>query len=156
MQIEYSPFTTDIEDPKIGLLAACRELGVAVVAYSPLARGLLSGHVPASAQSLGASSTGDPFHIAADGEKEEEAGKRKVRPEASGGDGDGDGDGGDLGLVLDVRKFFPRFSPENLPKNLAIVAELRRMAEDEKGCTAAQLALAWLLYQGDDIFPIPG
>ncbi|KAJ7176894.1 Aldo/keto reductase, partial [Mycena filopes] len=43
VQVEYSPFTLDIEDPKIGLLAACRELGVTVVAYSPLGRGLLSG-----------------------------------------------------------------------------------------------------------------
>lgn len=43
VQIEYSPFTMDIEDPRIGLLAACRELGVAVVAYSPLGRGFLTG-----------------------------------------------------------------------------------------------------------------
>lgn len=43
MQVEYSPFTLDIEDPKIGLLAAARELGVQVVAYSPLGRGLLTG-----------------------------------------------------------------------------------------------------------------
>jgi aryl-alcohol dehydrogenase-like predicted oxidoreductase len=38
VQIEYSPFTIDIEDPKIGLLNTCRELGVAVIAYSPLGR----------------------------------------------------------------------------------------------------------------------
>jgi len=43
VQIEYSPFTLDIEDEKIGLLKTCRELGVAVVAYSPLGRGLLTG-----------------------------------------------------------------------------------------------------------------
>ncbi|KAI4249066.1 MAG: hypothetical protein LQ352_005735 [Teloschistes flavicans] len=43
VQIEYSPFTMDIEDPKIGLLETCRELGVAVVAYSPLGRGMLTG-----------------------------------------------------------------------------------------------------------------
>lgn len=43
LQIEYSPFTTDIEDPKIGLLETCRELGVAVVAYSPLGRGFVTG-----------------------------------------------------------------------------------------------------------------
>lgn len=43
VQIEYSPFTMDIEDPKIGLLEACRELGVATVAYSPLGRGFLTG-----------------------------------------------------------------------------------------------------------------
>lgn len=43
MQVEYSPFTTDIEDPHIALLQTCRELDVAVVAYSPLGRGFLTG-----------------------------------------------------------------------------------------------------------------
>jgi aryl-alcohol dehydrogenase-like predicted oxidoreductase len=43
VQVEYSPFCLDIEDEKIGLLKACRELGVAVVAYSPLGRGMLTG-----------------------------------------------------------------------------------------------------------------
>ena len=43
VQIEYSPWTMDIEDPQIALLKTCRELGVAVVAYSPLGRGFLTG-----------------------------------------------------------------------------------------------------------------
>ena len=43
VQIEYSPFTIDIEDPKIALLKTCRELGVATIAYSPLGRGFLTG-----------------------------------------------------------------------------------------------------------------
>ncbi|EKM51940.1 uncharacterized protein PHACADRAFT_101731 [Phanerochaete carnosa HHB-10118-sp] len=43
LQVEYSPFTLDIEDEKIGLYKACQELGVAIVVYAPLARGLLSG-----------------------------------------------------------------------------------------------------------------
>ena len=43
VQLEYSPFTLDIEDPKLGLLKTARELGVTVVAYSPLGRGILSG-----------------------------------------------------------------------------------------------------------------
>ncbi|OQV10530.1 hypothetical protein CLAIMM_14515 [Cladophialophora immunda] len=43
VQIEYSPFTLDIEDPQIGLLRTCQELGTAVVAYSPLGRGFLTG-----------------------------------------------------------------------------------------------------------------
>lgn len=43
VQIEYSPFTTDIEDPKVGLLETCRELGVATIAYSPLGRGFITG-----------------------------------------------------------------------------------------------------------------
>lgn len=43
VQVEYSPFTLDIEDPKIALLKAARELGVIIVAYSPLGRGLVTG-----------------------------------------------------------------------------------------------------------------
>ncbi|KAI0938390.1 hypothetical protein AcV5_000082 [Taiwanofungus camphoratus] len=43
LQVEYSPFTLDIEDEKIGLLKLARELGVAIVAYSPLGRGMLTG-----------------------------------------------------------------------------------------------------------------
>jgi aryl-alcohol dehydrogenase-like predicted oxidoreductase len=43
VQVEYSPFTLDIEDPKFALLETCRELGIATIAYSPLGRGLLSG-----------------------------------------------------------------------------------------------------------------
>ncbi|KAF7290368.1 Aldo-ket-red domain-containing protein [Mycena chlorophos] len=43
LQVEYSPFTLDIEDPKIDLLRTARELGVKIVAYSPLGRGLLTG-----------------------------------------------------------------------------------------------------------------
>lgn len=44
-QIEYSPFCTDIERPEIGLLRTCQELGIAVVAYSPLGRGMLTGQL---------------------------------------------------------------------------------------------------------------
>lgn len=43
IQVEYSPFVLDIEDPKIALLKTARELGVTIVAYSPLGRGLLTG-----------------------------------------------------------------------------------------------------------------
>jgi aryl-alcohol dehydrogenase-like predicted oxidoreductase len=45
IQVEYSPFSLDIEKPEIGLLAAARELGVAVVAYSPIGRGLITGQL---------------------------------------------------------------------------------------------------------------
>jgi aryl-alcohol dehydrogenase-like predicted oxidoreductase len=55
----------------------------------------------------------------------------------------------------DFRKNHPRFQGENFYKNLDLVREVEEMA-DEKGCTAAQLALAWVLAQGDDIVPIPG
>lgn len=43
LQVEYSPFTLDIEDEKIGLLKTARELGTTIIAYSPLGRGLLTG-----------------------------------------------------------------------------------------------------------------
>lgn len=43
VQFEYSPWTMDVEDPQIGLLETCRELGVGTVAYSPIGRGMLSG-----------------------------------------------------------------------------------------------------------------
>jgi aryl-alcohol dehydrogenase-like predicted oxidoreductase len=43
IQVEYSPFTLDIEDESIGLLKTARELGVKIVAYSPLGRGLITG-----------------------------------------------------------------------------------------------------------------
>ena len=55
----------------------------------------------------------------------------------------------------DYRQNHPRFTGENFEKNLALVAELERMAAD-KGVTPAQLALAWVLAQGEDIVPIPG
>jgi aryl-alcohol dehydrogenase-like predicted oxidoreductase len=109
VQIEYSPFTMDIEDPQIGLLAACRELGVATIAYSPLGRGFLTGSLKSP----------DDF---------EEG---------------------------DFRKFAPRFSKENFPKNLKLVETIKKIA-DEKGCTPGQLVLAFLMAQGEDIIPIPG
>jgi aryl-alcohol dehydrogenase-like predicted oxidoreductase len=55
----------------------------------------------------------------------------------------------------DFRKNHPRFQGENFQKNLDLVREVEQMAQ-EKGCTTAQLALAWVLAQGDDIVPIPG
>ena len=55
----------------------------------------------------------------------------------------------------DFRKFHPRFQGENFAKNIALVREVEAMAR-EKGCTTAQLALAWVLAQGEDIVPIPG
>jgi aryl-alcohol dehydrogenase-like predicted oxidoreductase len=55
----------------------------------------------------------------------------------------------------DFRKHHPRFNGENFDRNVALVGEVEAMARD-KGCTAAQLALAWVLSQGEDIVPIPG
>jgi aryl-alcohol dehydrogenase-like predicted oxidoreductase len=55
----------------------------------------------------------------------------------------------------DYRRNHPRFQPDNLRKNLTLEERLEEMAR-HKGCTPAQLALAWLLAQGEDIVPIPG
>jgi aryl-alcohol dehydrogenase-like predicted oxidoreductase len=103
VQVEYSLVTRDVVEGE--LLATCRELGVAVVAYSPIGRGLLTGECR-------------------------------------------------LGET-DQRRFLPRFSPENLSRNLAL-AEAVTQVSAEIGCTPAQAALAWVLAQGEDIFAIPG
>ncbi|MCJ1253934.1 hypothetical protein MMC24_001748 [Lignoscripta atroalba] len=108
-QMEYSAFTTVIESPEHNFLATCRELGVAVVAYSPFSRGLLSGGIQGP----------DDF---------EEG---------------------------DIRRFYPRFSRENFPRNMELVWAIKELAT-KKGVTVGQAALSWLLSQGDDIFPIPG
>jgi aryl-alcohol dehydrogenase-like predicted oxidoreductase len=55
----------------------------------------------------------------------------------------------------DFRRQAPRFQGENFSRNLRLVDHVKQIAA-EKGCTAAQLALAWVLAQGDDIVPIPG
>jgi len=126
VQIEYSPFAIDIEQPHIDLLKTCRELGVATIAYSPLGRFVTSSpfiytkltKMP-SGFVTGAYKSPDDF---------EEG---------------------------DFRKFAPRFSKENFPKNLKLADGLVNLAK-KKGCTSGQLTLAWLLAQGDDIIPIPG
>jgi aryl-alcohol dehydrogenase-like predicted oxidoreductase len=108
LQTEYSLFTRDLEDE---ILPALRELGIGLVPYSPLGRGLLTGAI-----------TG---------------------PESFSED--------------DARRtgYFPRFTDEALRANLALVEQVKALAAD-KGCTPGQLALAWVLAQGDDIVPIPG
>ncbi len=55
----------------------------------------------------------------------------------------------------DFRRGLPRFEPENLERNLRLVNRLGALAR-EKGCSPAQLALAWVLHRGPDIVPIPG
>ncbi|KAH9881619.1 hypothetical protein IAQ61_000346 [Plenodomus lingam] len=109
VQVEYSPFALDIESARIDLLRTCRELGVAVVAYSPLSRGMLTGAIKSP----------DDFDES------------------------------------DFRRYAPRFSAENFPKNLKLVDQITSIAQ-KKSVTPGQLTLAWLLAQGDDIFPIPG
>lgn len=55
----------------------------------------------------------------------------------------------------DYRRFSPRFQGENFARNLTLVDRVRMLAQ-RKGCRASQLALAWVLAQGEDIVPIPG
>jgi aryl-alcohol dehydrogenase-like predicted oxidoreductase len=106
LQTEYSLWSRDPEDE---LLATCKELGIAFVAYSPLGRGFLTGQI-----------------------------KKFEDFEAN-----------------DFRRVSPRFQGENFQKNLDLVKKLEVMAI-KKQCTVSQLALAWVIAQGDHIFPIPG
>ncbi|MCL6523589.1 MAG: aldo/keto reductase [Thermoflavifilum sp.] len=55
----------------------------------------------------------------------------------------------------DYRRYSPRFMGENFQKNLQLVDKIKQLAQ-QKHCTPAQLALAWVMAQGEDIFPIPG
>jgi len=106
VQTEYSLWT---RNPEIAVLAACRELGITFVAFSPVARGFLCDAVP------------------------------------------------DVAVLdaKDIRKTMPRFAPENHARNLQLLPPYKALAR-EAGCTPAQLALAWLLQQGEHIVPIPG
>jgi aryl-alcohol dehydrogenase-like predicted oxidoreductase len=106
LETEYSLWSRDIESD---ILATCRKLGMAVMAYSPLGRGFLTGTIK-STDALG--------------EK-------------------------------DGRRNMPRFKPENIGQNAALLAHLEKMAVD-KGVTVSQLALAWVHARGEDVFPIPG
>jgi aryl-alcohol dehydrogenase-like predicted oxidoreductase len=107
LQSEYSLWTRDVEENDV--LAACRELGIGFVPYSPLGRGFLSGEI-----------------------------KKFEDLEAD-----------------DWRRTNPRFQGENFEKNIELVEKLEEIAK-EKDVTASQLALAWVLAQGQDIVPIPG
>jgi aryl-alcohol dehydrogenase-like predicted oxidoreductase len=106
VQTEYSLWT---RNPEIAVLQACRELGAAFVAFSPVARGFLCGA---------------PLDIAS------------FEPK-------------------DIRRGMPRFTPENFAANLKLLPAYHALAQ-EAGCSPSQLALAWLLHQGEHIIPIPG
>lgn len=104
VEVEYSLASRVIEKE---LLTVCRELGIGIVAYGVLSRGLLTGEL------TGQFAPGD------------------------------------------FRAHAPRFTGENFEANKNRVAILQEMA-NRKGCTASQLALAWVLHQGNDILPLFG
>ncbi|CAM3658368.1 aldo/keto reductase [Nocardiopsis rhodophaea] len=106
LQTEYSLWTREVEDE---VLPVARDLGTALVAYSPVGRGFLTGTI--------------------------------TRPE-------------DLDPT-DFRHSHPRFQGEHLAHNVRMVERVRELAH-RYGCSPVQLALAWLLAQGEDIVPIPG
>jgi aryl-alcohol dehydrogenase-like predicted oxidoreductase len=108
LQSEYSLWTRDVESN--GVLAACRELGIAFVPYSPLGRGFLTGAI------------------------------QKIE---------------DLDAADWRRSNYPRFQEQALQANLLVAAAVKELA-NAKCITPAQLALAWVLAQGEDMIPIPG
>jgi len=107
VQNEWSLWSRDLEEN--GQLAAARECGCGIVAYSPLGRGFLTG----------AFASPDDFE------------------------------------PNDFRRSSPRFTAEHFHKNLELVHEVKALARS-KGAAPSQIALAWLLAQGDDVVPIPG
>jgi aryl-alcohol dehydrogenase-like predicted oxidoreductase len=106
LETEYSLWSRDVEKD---ILPACRELGIALMAYSPLGRGFLA----ATIKTLDA-----------------------LQPK-------------------DRRRDHPRFNPDNLQRNVALLQPLESIAAAHK-VTPAQVALAWVLAQGQDVVPIPG
>lgn len=106
VQTEFSLWTRNVE---LGVLQTTKDLGIALVAFSPLARAALGGEFR---------------HPAALGEK-------------------------------DIRYTHPRFNAENWPKNLALIDQFNALAAGA-GLAPAQLALAWVLAQGDHVHAIPG
>jgi hypothetical protein len=106
VQSEYSLWSRNVE---IAVLQACRELGAAFVAFSPLARGFLAG-------ALRDVSTLQP---------------------------------------KDIRRAMPRFEPTTYARNLSLLDGFAQVAADAR-CTMAQLALAWVLAQGDHVVALPG
>lgn len=106
LQSEYAIVTRGIEQ---AILPVARELGITLVPYSPLGRGMITGTIPAKDK------------LAAD----------------------------------DFRRTLPRFSEDNWDNNAKLIEGFAHIAQG-KGITPAQLALAWVLAQGEDIIPIPG
>ena len=109
LQTEYSIFSRDVEDE---ILPTCLDLGISLVAYSPLGRGMLTGR----------------YQTSQDRPAEDDDFRANLQP---------------------------RFQPQNFEANLQLVDVIKRIASS-KDCTPAQLALAWILDQGEHVVAIPG
>ncbi len=106
LQSEYSLWTRNAE---LGTLAACKELGIAYVAFSPVGRGFLTGVL----------------------------------------------EDVDTLVAGDIRRAMPRFAPDAYERNLALLAPMQKIAR-QVGCSLAELAVAWVLHQGEHIIALPG
>lgn len=149
MQIEYSPFCLDAEGA--GVITAARELGVKIVAYSPLGRGMLTGRYVSLCSSNPSSCV---FIYLFDGVEITrwfwrewfQALHTQVRPDSP------------LSFILVMfahTSYRHRFTGENFPRILALVKKLGEIGE-KHNATSGQVTLAWLLAQGIDVLPIPG
>jgi len=105
VQLEWSLWTRDIEED---IIPVCRELGIGIVPYSPLARGFFAGR--AAVESVPSES---------------------------------------------LLSKHPRYTGENLEKNKVLYTRLEMLSK-KYGCSPAQLALSWVLHQGEDVVAIPG
>jgi aryl-alcohol dehydrogenase-like predicted oxidoreductase len=148
-------------------LPVCRELGIGFVPYSPLGRGFLTGQITSRADLSDKDwRHNDPRYS----EENFDANLKLVEivpacrelgiglvPYSPLGRGFLTGAIRSLDDLAedDWRRANPRFQGENFERNLSLVAHIERLAAD-KGCTPAQLALAWVLAQGGDVAPIPG
>lgn len=136
METEYSPWSLDVE--KNGVLAACKELSIPIVAYSPLGRGFLTGTIKC-------------LDDIPEGDHRRHFDRFKVKLHFS---------GTFIGRFIHTNS--PAFSktnlpcqPENFENNLVLVSKIKALAE-KKGITSAQLILAWIQAQWEGFIPIPG
>ncbi|XP_076923697.1 putative aldo-keto reductase 4 [Bidens hawaiensis] len=106
IQLEWSLWSRDVEQD---IIPTCRELGIGIVAYSPLGRGFFS------------------------------SGPKMLNELQDG----------------DLRKYMPRFQPENIEHNKILYERVITIATNKR-CTPSQLSLAWVHHQGNDVVPIPG
>ncbi|WVZ83428.1 hypothetical protein U9M48_030576 [Paspalum notatum var. saurae] len=132
IQLEWSIWSRDAEEV---VIPTCRELGIGIVAYSPIGRGFFSSGAK-MVESLSEQDFRKYFHDLDTFLDTAHAFAVYI-------------------MVPCMYLHLPRFQPENLDKNDQMFKRIDAMAT-KKGCTPSQLALAWLHHQGNDVCPIPG